>query len=147
MSTLYKSTFVHTIRVPSCPHFKIPPMSTLQGCAVTINAFIYFTPSFTHSPNLPFSEGICSPAAAILLLKRIERGKLCRGKLKCTAGATFKSPMTVEDLSVEITCLCRLLIYTDNGYHPNLGFNSSLQTMVFTLNLVSRNGNLHRQWV
>ena len=78
MSTLYKSTCVHTIRVSSCPHYKNPPMSTLQGCAVTINAFIYFTPSFTHSPNLPYFEGICSPAAAILLLKCIEGGKLCR---------------------------------------------------------------------
>ena len=28
----------------------------------------------------------------------------------------------LEDLSVEITCLCRLLIYTDNDFHLILGF-------------------------
>ena len=33
-----------------------------------------------------------------------------------------------------------LVIYTDNGFHLNLGFNSSLETMVFTLNLDSRKG-------
>ena len=39
----------------------------------------------------------------------------------------------VKDLSVEITCLCRLLIYTDNDFHLILGFNLPLQTMVFYL--------------
>ena len=29
----------------------------------------------------------------------------------------------IEDLSVEITCLCRLLIYTDNDFYLILGFN------------------------
>ena len=43
----------------------------------------------------------------------------------------------IEDLSVEISCLCRLLIYTDNDFDLIFGFNSSLQTIVFTLNLDS----------
>ena len=38
--------------------------------------------------------------------------------------------LLVEDLSVEITCLCRLLIYTDNDLYLILGFNSSLQIIV-----------------
>ena len=38
----------------------------------------------------------------------------------------------IEDLSVEITCLWRLLIYADNDFQLILGFNFSLKTMVFT---------------
>ena len=49
-----------------------------------------------HSPNLPYSEGIGSPPAAIPVLKVVQREKLSRGKLKCTAGAPFKTPMTVH---------------------------------------------------
>ena len=41
------------------------------------------------SPNLPYSEGIDSPTAAIPLLKGMQREKLCRGILKCTARAFF----------------------------------------------------------
>ena len=52
----------------------------------------------------------------------------------------------VEVLSVEITCLWRLLVSTDNTFHLILGFNSSTQTTVFTLNQDSRKGNLYRQW-
>ena len=52
----------------------------------------------------------------------------------------------VEVLSVEITCLCRLLIYIDNDFHLNLGFKLSLATMVFTLNQDLRKCNLYRQW-
>ena len=51
-----------------------------------------------RSPNLPYSEGIGSQAVAIPLLKVVQREKLCRGKLQCTAGATFKSPKTVHIL-------------------------------------------------
>ena len=55
--------------------------------------------------------------------------------------------LELEDLSVEITCLCRVLILTDNDFHLILGFNSSLQTTLFTLNLDSRKGyiDVHTQ--
>ena len=59
----------------------------------------------------------------------------------------------LEDLSVEFTCLCRLLIYTDNdfhlstfklistdnGFHLKCGFKKRLsrRTMVLVLNLIS----------
>ena len=46
---------------------------------------------------------------------------------------------------MEISCLCRVLLYTDNELYLNLGFNYSTQTVVFTLNLDSRNYSLHRQ--
>ena len=49
-------------------------------------------------------------------------------------------------LSVEICFLCILLFYPDNDFHLILGFNISIQTMVFTLNQDSRKGYLHRQW-
>ena len=52
----------------------------------------------------------------------------------------------VEVLSVETTCLYRELLYTYNDFHLNLGFKFFSQTMVFTLNLDSRKGFLHRQW-
>ena len=52
----------------------------------------------------------------------------------------------VEVLSEEITCLWRLLVSTDNAFHLILGFNSSTQTTVLTLNQDSRKGNLYRQW-
>ena len=50
----------------------------------------------THSQNLPYSKGIGSPAAAISLLKVVQRLKLSRSKLKRTARAPSKSPMTVQ---------------------------------------------------
>ena len=50
--------------------------------------------TLSHSPNLPYSKGIGSPAAAIPVLKVVQREKLSRGKLKCTAGAPFKTSMT-----------------------------------------------------
>ena len=31
--------------------------------------------------------------------------------------------LMIEVLSEEVICLCRLLTYTDNDLHPNLGFN------------------------
>ena len=43
-------------------------------------------------------------------------------------------------------CLFSENLYTNNDFHPNLGFNFSTQTMVFTLNLDSRKGSLHRRW-
>ena len=43
--------------------------------------------------------------------------------------------MRVEVLSMEMIGLCRNIIYTDNSLQLNLGFKSSPQTMVFTLNL------------
>ena len=52
----------------------------------------------------------------------------------------------VKVLTVESTCLCRLLIYTNNDFQLILGFNYSLPTMLFTLNLDSRKGYLHRKW-
>ena len=36
---------------------------------------------------------------------------------------------------MEMIGLCRNIIYTDNSLQLNLGFKSSPQTMVFTLNL------------
>ena len=41
-------------------------------------------------------------------------------------------------MSVEGSCLCRECPYTDNDFHPNLGFKLPSQTLVFTLNLVSK---------
>ena len=35
--------------------------------------------------------------------------------------------------------MCRELLYTDNNFYLKLGFKFSTQTMVFTLNLISRN--------
>ena len=46
---------------------------------------------------------------------------------------------------MESSCLCRVLLYTDNDLYPNLGFNYSTQTVFFRLNLDSRNYSLHRQ--
>ena len=54
--------------------------------------------------------------------------------------------LTIEVLSVEICCLGRLLVYTDNDCHLILGFKIYIQTMVFTLNRDSRKGYRHRQW-
>ena len=48
--------------------------------------------------NLAYSEGIGSTKVAIPFLKVMQREKLCTGKLKCTAGAPFKSPMNVHIL-------------------------------------------------
>ena len=52
-------------------------------------------------------------------------------------------PIAVEVLSMERTNLCRELLYTDNNFHPNLGFMFSTQTMFVTFNLDSRKGSLH----
>ena len=49
-------------------------------------------------------------------------------------------------MSVEGSCLRRERLYTDNDFHLNLGFKLPTQTLVFTLNLVSRKGSVHRQW-
>ena len=43
--------------------------------------------------------------------------------LRSCNGQNWPNKRLVEVLSVEISCLCRLLIYTDNGFHLNLGFN------------------------
>ena len=59
-----------------------------------------------------------------------ERGegiRLCDGNI--SSGIKYR----IEDLFVEITCLCRLLVCTYNYFHLILGFNSFLQTMVVTL--------------
>ena len=61
-----------------------------------------------------------------------------------------KSPLdfevTAEVLSVEITWMCRELVYTDNDFHINLGLKFSTQTMVFSLDQDSRKCFLNRQW-
>ena len=48
----------------------------------------------------------------------------------------FWKPLTVlapsRGSSVERTCLCKELLYTDDDFHLYLGFNFSTQTMVFT---------------
>ena len=75
----------------------------------------------THSPNLPYSKGIGSPAAAIPFWKVIKREKLCRGKLKCTAGAPVKSPKSVQflkrhswsELFSVVVKNCGLPVYTE----------------------------------
>ena len=54
--------------------------------------------------------------------------------------------MMVEELSVSGTCLYRECLYTDNDFHLILGFKSPTQKLVFTFNLVSRKGSLHRHW-
>ena len=51
----------------------------------------------------------------------------------------------VEVLSVEISCLCKVLFYMDNDFHLNLVFNYYTQTIVFTLNIESRKGSLHKK--
>ena len=53
--------------------------------------------------------------------------------------------LLVDVLSLERSCLYGELLYTDNDFHFNLGFKFSTQAMVFTLNLDSRKGSLHRQ--
>ena len=53
---------------------------------------------------------------------------------------------TVEVLSVEICCLCRWLVYTDNGFHLIICFKIYIQTMSFTWNRDLKKGCLHRQW-
>ena len=67
--------------------------------------------------------------------------------MNSTGAASYPPPPSLlEVLSLEGTCLCRELLYKDNDFHLNLGFKFSTQTMVFTLNLVSRKGSLHSQW-
>ena len=41
----------------------------------------------------------------------------------------------LEVLSVDFSCLCRVLPYTDNDFHLKLGFNWLPQTIVLTVNL------------
>ena len=78
-------------------HFKSLPQNFHEIFNLSLKCF---TNSMTlgriHSPNLPYSRGIGSLAVAIPVLKVVEREKLSRGKLKCTAGAPLKSPMTVH---------------------------------------------------
>ena len=46
---------------------------------------------------------------------------LTMGLLKNT-GLIKVTIKVIVVLSVEVSCLCRLLIYTDNDFHLNLGF-------------------------
>ena len=52
----------------------------------------------------------------------------------------------LQVLSVEFSCLCILLVYTEHDFHFILGFKLSTQPLFFTLNRDSRKGYLHRQW-
>ena len=52
----------------------------------------------------------------------------------------------IKVLSVEGSWPFKERLYTDNDFHPNLGFKFPTQTPVFTLNLVSRKGSLHMHW-
>ena len=65
-----------------------------------------------HSPNLPYSKGMGSHAAAIRFLKVVQREKLNRGKLQCTAGAFFKDHNTKP---VWISCAF-LKMYGHGGF-------------------------------
>ena len=65
-------------------------------CVVYLSPVYMIEWHLSHSPNLPYSKGIGSPAAAILLLKVMYRENLCKGKLKCTTRAPLKSPMNVH---------------------------------------------------
>ena len=56
------------------------------------------TSTYIHAKKLSYSKGIGSPVAAIPFLKAMSMERLCRVKFKCTAGAPFKSPMTVQFL-------------------------------------------------
>ena len=70
-----------------------------------------------HSPNLPYSKGMGSYAAAIRFLKVVYREKLSIGKLQCTAGAPFKDH---NNKPVLISC-ASIKMYSHGGFDRCFG--------------------------